>query len=113
MSAIGATSGALLISGATLLVSLFAAATIYSQINSIWSELDAEMNNFKVWTLLPVAFTYLSTWRMVLRIGSGQNNEYSIVHKSKNRIFGKDRALEPHRNVEGTITVIRLSEILL
>ncbi|EYC17018.1 hypothetical protein Y032_0032g2621 [Ancylostoma ceylanicum] len=55
MSAIGATSGALLVSGATLLVSLFAAATIYSQINSIWNELDAEMSNFKENALWPPA----------------------------------------------------------
>lgn len=48
MSVTGATSGALLFSGATLIVSLFAAASIYSQVNSIWSELDSEMSNFKV-----------------------------------------------------------------
>ncbi|KIH69058.1 nematode cuticle collagen domain protein [Ancylostoma duodenale] len=63
MSAIGATSGALLVSGATLLVSLFAAATIYSQINSIWNELDAEMNNFKVLTD--------DLWRDMIGLGAG------------------------------------------
>ncbi|VDM59425.1 unnamed protein product [Angiostrongylus costaricensis] len=50
MSVISATSGALLFSGTTLLVSLFAAATIYSQVNSFRNELDSEMNNFKVLT---------------------------------------------------------------
>lgn len=52
MSLIGATSGALLFSGATLVISMFAAAAIYAQVNTIWSEFDAEMNNFKVCDML-------------------------------------------------------------
>ncbi|ETN81232.1 hypothetical protein RB195_009864 [Necator americanus] len=63
MSASGATSGALLFSGATLLVSLVAAAAIYSQVNSIWSELDAEMNNFKVLTD--------DLWKDMIGLGAG------------------------------------------
>ncbi|CAJ0597608.1 unnamed protein product [Cylicocyclus nassatus] len=63
MSTISATSGALVFSGATLIVSLFAAAAIFSQINSIWSELDAEMSTFKVLTD--------DLWQDMIGLGAG------------------------------------------
>ncbi|VDP10522.1 unnamed protein product [Heligmosomoides polygyrus] len=63
MSLIGATSGALLFSGATLVISMFAAAAIYAQVNTIWSEFDAEMNNFKVLTD--------DIWKDMIGLGAG------------------------------------------
>ena len=48
MSVSKATAGALAFSSLTLVVSLYAIYNIYSDVQSIWSELDSEMSTFKV-----------------------------------------------------------------
>lgn len=48
MSLNKATVGAIGFSGVTLLVCLFAIASIYNEVQSIWSELDTEMDSFKL-----------------------------------------------------------------
>lgn len=48
MSVNKATFGAIAFSGATLLACLFAISAIYSDVQSIWTELDTEMDSFKV-----------------------------------------------------------------
>ena len=64
MSIQRATSGALLFSGATLLVSLFAYASIYTQVKSIWDELDNEIDSFKVFPLNQKFKTKIRFWPM-------------------------------------------------
>ncbi|PAV69003.1 hypothetical protein WR25_13913 [Diploscapter pachys] len=63
MSVTSATSGAIIFSGATLLVALFATASIYSQLTSMWRELDAEIHNFKSLTN--------DIWADMVRLGAG------------------------------------------
>ena len=48
MSVNKATVGAISVSGATLILCLYAISAIYSEVQSIWTELDAEMDSFKV-----------------------------------------------------------------
>lgn len=48
MSINKATFGAIVFSGATLLSCLFAISSIYSDVQSIWAELDTEIDSFKV-----------------------------------------------------------------
>ncbi|EGT57522.1 hypothetical protein CAEBREN_11119 [Caenorhabditis brenneri] len=50
MSVTKATAGALCLSSATLILSLYAIFSIYSDVQSIWSQLDQEMDQFKVTT---------------------------------------------------------------
>ena len=49
---LGATGGALAFSSATLLVSLFAAFSIYNDVSSLWRELDTDIMNFKASTFI-------------------------------------------------------------
>ncbi|CAI2341283.1 unnamed protein product [Caenorhabditis sp. 36 PRJEB53466] len=63
MTLTAATSGAIVFSGATLLVSLFAAASLYSQVSSIWNELDAEIANFRSLTE--------DMWVDMVKLGAG------------------------------------------
>jgi hypothetical protein len=48
MSLNKATVGAIALSGTTLLLCLFGIASIYSDIQAIWNELDYEMDQFKL-----------------------------------------------------------------
>lgn len=48
MGVLQATGGALLISSTTLLVSLYAIYSIYTDVTSIWTELDYEIGVWKV-----------------------------------------------------------------
>lgn len=48
MSLNTATIGCISLSGITLLACLFAISTIYSDVQSIWAELDTEMDSFRV-----------------------------------------------------------------
>lgn len=48
MSAHAATSGAIALSGATLVLCLGALFAVYNEMHGIWGELDAEMGQFRV-----------------------------------------------------------------
>ena len=48
MSVSKATVGAIALSGSTLLLCLYAISAIYGEVQSIWAELDTEMDGFKV-----------------------------------------------------------------
>ena len=63
MSVNKATVGAISFSGVTLLACLFAISSIYSEVQSIWSELDAEMDGFKVLAD--------DLWRDMVQMGAG------------------------------------------
>lgn len=52
MGVTGATAGALCLSSLTLLFSLYAVYVIYVDVHSIWSQLDDEIGQFKVSSLL-------------------------------------------------------------
>ncbi|VDL72731.1 unnamed protein product [Nippostrongylus brasiliensis] len=58
-----ATCGAIAASGATLLLSLAAIYTMQSEITSMWSELDAEIDKFKLLTN--------DSWKAMLSLGVG------------------------------------------
>uniref|UniRef100_A0A183C7V8 Col_cuticle_N domain-containing protein n=1 Tax=Globodera pallida TaxID=36090 RepID=A0A183C7V8_GLOPA len=63
MSINKATLGVIGLSGTTLLLCLFGIATIYDEIQSIWTELDFEMDRFKLETD--------DMWRDMLAMGAG------------------------------------------
>ncbi|KHJ92675.1 nematode cuticle collagen domain protein [Oesophagostomum dentatum] len=63
MSAELATCGAIIASGTTLLLSLAIVYSMQSQISSMWSELDAEMEEFKALTN--------DSWEAMLTLGVG------------------------------------------
>lgn len=48
MSVENATLGTIVFSGATLIVCLLAIAAIHKDVTSIWTELDSEIDSFKV-----------------------------------------------------------------
>ena len=48
MSVHSATCGVLAVSGLTVLACMLGVASIYSQVQSIWAELDTEMDQFKL-----------------------------------------------------------------
>ena len=48
MSVTKATVGAIVFSGTALLMCLYAVSCIYNDVQSIWAELDNEMDGFKV-----------------------------------------------------------------
>ncbi|KAF8359632.1 hypothetical protein PRIPAC_94627 [Pristionchus pacificus] len=58
-----ATGSVMACSGLTLLVSLFAITAIYNDVSNIWSELDAEMDNFKSITD--------DLWTDMVKLGAG------------------------------------------
>ncbi|KAH7725340.1 Protein LON-3 [Aphelenchoides avenae] len=63
MSLHSATTGAIAFSGATLFVSLIAVFIVYRDVQSIWAELDTEMDQFKVLTE--------DLWKDMLSMGAG------------------------------------------
>ncbi|KAL3071754.1 hypothetical protein niasHT_038822 [Heterodera trifolii] len=63
MSVNKATVGAIALSGSTLLVCLFGIASIYSDIQAIWNELDMEMDQFKMQAD--------DLWKDMLKMGAG------------------------------------------
>lgn len=58
-----ATCGVLAVSGITILACMFAVAVIYGQVQSIWLELDIEMDQFKL--------EADDLWRDMLKMGAG------------------------------------------
>uniref|UniRef100_A0A914CIU3 Nematode cuticle collagen N-terminal domain-containing protein n=1 Tax=Acrobeloides nanus TaxID=290746 RepID=A0A914CIU3_9BILA len=58
-----ATAGAIAISGTTLVVCLVAISVIYSEVQSIWTELDSEMDGFKLLTD--------DLWKEMVMLGAG------------------------------------------
>ena len=63
MSLSKATAGAITFSGFTLLLCLFGISSIYNEIRDIWSELDKEMDQFKL--------EADDLWRDMLTMGAG------------------------------------------
>uniref|UniRef100_A0A1I7YMZ4 Col_cuticle_N domain-containing protein n=1 Tax=Steinernema glaseri TaxID=37863 RepID=A0A1I7YMZ4_9BILA len=63
MSVNTATTGAICLSGATLLLCLLSISNIYSDVQSIWTQLDSEMDSFKIMTE--------ETWREMIQLGAG------------------------------------------
>jgi hypothetical protein len=62
MSVNKATIGAIALSGTTLLLCLFGIASIYSDIQAIWNELDFEMDQFK----LQVEYSINSNFKIII-----------------------------------------------
>ncbi|VDO33485.1 unnamed protein product, partial [Brugia timori] len=82
MSVENATLGAIIFSGATLLVCLLAIAAIHKDVTSIWSELDSEIVSFKVKTD--------DLWKEMIGLGAGtpsnrlrRQTSYNIYDKGK------------------------------
>ncbi|EJD75936.1 collagen alpha-1(III) chain [Loa loa] len=82
MSVENATLGAIVFSGATLLICLLAIAAIHKDVTSIWSELDSEIVSFKVKTD--------DLWKEMIGLGAGtasnrlrRQANYNIYDKGK------------------------------
>lgn len=83
MSTHAATSGAIALSGGTLLLCLVALFAVYNEMQDIWGELDAEMGQFRVggtgqkWLYVKRIITYQL-------IHLGRNFRPKLLKKFKN-----------------------------
>ncbi|KAM3723956.1 Cuticle collagen lon-3 [Dirofilaria immitis] len=90
MSVENATLGAIIFSGATLLVCLLAIAAIHRDVTSIWAELDSEIGSFKIKTD--------DLWNEMIGLGAGTpsnrlrrqtgDNTYDKIKKSDSSYDG-------------------------
>lgn len=81
-----ATFGAIIFSGATLLACLFAISTIYNDVQSIWTELDTEIDSFKV-----IAD---DLWKDMLIMGAGTPS-----NRQRRQAYGGYEASQPTPNI--------------
>uniref|UniRef100_A0A8L8KIB9 Col_cuticle_N domain-containing protein n=1 Tax=Heligmosomoides polygyrus TaxID=6339 RepID=A0A8L8KIB9_HELPZ len=95
------TCGAIAASGVTLLLSLFAIYTMQSEISSMWSELDAEIDKFKARDTLLTN----DSWKAMLSLGAG------TVSNRQRRQYGGYGAsgmnTQPSSEEEGAIPCFR------
>ncbi|VBB27354.1 unnamed protein product [Acanthocheilonema viteae] len=84
MSVENATLGAIVFSGATLLICLVAIAAIHKDVTSIWTEIDSEIISFKVKTD--------DLWKEMIGLGAGTpSNRLRRQASSYNSIYDKSK----------------------
>ncbi|CAG9540560.1 unnamed protein product [Cercopithifilaria johnstoni] len=82
MSVESATLGAIIVSGATLLICLFAIATIHNDVTSIWTELDSEIVSFKIKTD--------DLWKEMIGLGAGTPSN-RLRRQASSNIYDKSK----------------------